>query len=60
MKCRCCDYVHCCYNCIYCSETYPSLVDWCDMKNQRIKDVFAEHDCPLYIESEDESEDEKE
>lgn len=49
-----------CFDCAYCSVVYPSLIDWCDSKEQKINNVYAEHDCSLYVESEDESEGDKE
>ena len=32
----------CCYNCAWCSESYPSFVDSCDMDGRVIKDVYTE------------------
>ncbi len=42
-----------CFNCAYCSELYPMLVDFCDINDNSIKDVFSES-CENFVEVNDE------
>lgn len=32
----------CCFNCAYCSESYPSCEDTCDLDGHRVKDAESE------------------
>lgn len=41
-----------CFNCAYCSETYPGFVDKCDIDDHVIKNPEKES-CIHFIESED-------
>lgn len=44
-----------CFNCAYCSMSYPSMIETCDRDEKRIRDVYTEN-CPNFVEVEDEEE----
>lgn len=47
-----------CMNCIYCSESYPSFIDSCDVNDREIKDVENEW-CDKFIAIEGEEDNER-